>query len=207
MKTFSKLLTGLQRLLKVPFLEKQKVAEVAKPSISKFYRIINKCGCISVDMTSGSVEDHEKLFRLEADKLCFSCQIQLWNEQALENATRKGYPELVGSERQVAWALNIRDRVNLDLPPDHPLFADESFQPYLEAILSLREKLASNAEAAWWINKRRKLQGKSLIDLVEKVRKRYKSRHIIIKYINEIGSQPTARWEPGRSKKRYGYWY
>jgi|ERR1039457_235586 hypothetical protein len=96
MKIYSELLTDLQRLFKLPFLEKQKVAEVAKPPLATYWEVINKCGCISVDMTSGSIEDHEKLFRLEADKLCFSCQIQLWNEQALENASARVIQSLLG---------------------------------------------------------------------------------------------------------------
>ena len=200
MKTFFELLTDLKCLFKSKFVQKQKVADVAKPPSATHWEVINKCGCISVDVTSGSVEDHEKLFHLEADKLFFSCQIQLWNEQALDNASRKGYPELVGSERQVAWALNIRDRVNLDLPPDHPIFSDENLHPYFEAIQALRERLVSITEAVWWIDNRKKLQGKSIHDLVEKVRKRYKSHHIIIKYINKIGFQSTDRWESSRPK-------
>lgn len=79
--------------------------------------------------------------------------------EAAENAAASGYPELKGSEKQVAWALRIRQEKAAGLEklrarairmaekhPDHKAECDEM----VEAI----DRIMAHDDAGWWIDQR-----------------------------------------------------
>lgn len=201
MKTVLEILTGIKNKIWEFFQEELKEETFSDEfSFPTPCSIINMCGCTSDIVIVGSEESREKKIRREAGKICFKCQTLFWNYSAIKNAKRKRYAELTGSPKQIAWALNIRDRVDLDLPPDHPIFVDITMEPYADSIQLLRARLVSITESRWWICNRDKLENKSLLDLTEQARVGSKKSKTVIKNINKIACKCAEQWAPNSFK-------
>ncbi len=72
---------------------------------------------------------------------CRECRARAAHEEAMKEA--KGLPQLTGSEKQVAWAIDIRARVVRVIKSQYPLQL-----PDLDAVLKAKVK------AGWWIDNR-----------------------------------------------------
>lgn len=90
------------------------------------------------------------------------------NAKAMEAAKELGYPELVGTEKQVAWASSIRDAAMTELR-DHyldPLVL--SRDPRAQIIFDgLKDIMLRHTLASWWIeNMRYQSHGQILLQLM-----------------------------------------
>lgn len=79
--------------------------------------------------------------------------------RALEIAEAAGWPALTGSQKQVAWAQDIRMTAVAAIV--HSADGEQKARPYIEAALA-------RTEARWWIDRRDLLKPiRSWVDLVE----------------------------------------
>lgn len=72
------------------------------------YEVTYKCGHTATVQLFGKGSDREWRLNNMKASLCPEC----WKKQQLEKAVKEseGLPELIGSEKQVAWAMSIRLR-------------------------------------------------------------------------------------------------
>lgn len=113
-----------------------------------------KCGHVAEVQLFGKMEDREKKIAWYATIDCPECQA----EAKAEEAKAAGLPELTGSEKQIAWALSIRQK-----------FVDEVEAIKTETLSKIREEKAEwfvsqadkakqnhlqKTEAKYWIDNR-----------------------------------------------------
>ena len=72
------------------------------------YLITYKCGHEVERQLFGKISDRENYISWAQEQLCPACQRKIHHDEALADAVAKGYPELEGSEKQVAWAMDLR---------------------------------------------------------------------------------------------------
>ena len=76
------------------------------------------------------------------------------NAVAAKAASEAGLPELLGSEKQIAWAESIRVKV---IAEAEAAIARTATTPERKAqVAPLLAKLTAQTEAAWWIDRRNK---------------------------------------------------
>lgn len=91
-----------------------------------------KCGHVAEVQLFGKMEDREKKIAWYATIDCPECQA----EAKAEEAKAAGLPELTGSEKQIAWALSIRQK-----------FVDEVEAIKTETLSKIREE-----KAEWFVS-------------------------------------------------------
>ena len=72
------------------------------------YWITYKCGHEVEKQLFGKISERESYISWAEEQLCPTCQRKAYHEKALADAATNGYPELEGSEKQVAWAIDLR---------------------------------------------------------------------------------------------------
>ena len=83
------------------------------------YLITYKCGHEVERQLFGKISDRENYISWAQEQLCPACQRKIhhdevacqrkaYHDEALADAAAKGYPKLEGSEKQVAWAMDLR---------------------------------------------------------------------------------------------------
>lgn len=83
------------------------------------YLITYKCGHEVKRQLFGKIRDCENYISWDEEQLCPACQREMrhdevarqrkaYHDEALADAVVKGYPEFEGSEKQVAWAMDLR---------------------------------------------------------------------------------------------------
>ena len=83
------------------------------------YLITYKCGHEVERQLFGKISDRENYISWTQEQLCPACQRKIhhdevacqrktYHDEALADAAAKGYPKLEGSEKQVAWAMDLR---------------------------------------------------------------------------------------------------
>lgn len=92
--------------------------------------------------------------------VCDECRKKEHEEAVSEK--RAGLVKLSGSEKQVAWAENIRDRF-VDGIADAISSTDEEFIPLLNQVINYTKSITS---ASWWINHRSFLDSADLANMV-----------------------------------------
>ena len=109
------------------------------------YNVTYKCGHQETVQLFGKYNDRERKIAYYKTIDCPECQA---NEIA-QKAASKGYAELLGSDKQVRWALAIRDsKIN-----EVNEFASKvnRNQDILERVI---DDLQAETSAAWWIEHR-----------------------------------------------------
>lgn len=72
------------------------------------YLITYKCGHEFERQLFGKIIDRENYISWAKEQLCPACQRKAYHNEALADAAAKGYPKLEGTEKQVAWAMDLR---------------------------------------------------------------------------------------------------
>lgn len=72
------------------------------------YWITYKCGHEVEKQLFGKIKDRENYISWAEEQLCPNCQRKIYHNEALADAETNGYPQLEGSEKQVAWAVDLR---------------------------------------------------------------------------------------------------
>lgn len=87
------------------------------------YTVTRACGHEEVVVLFGKIKNRDwRLENVEPSKLCYECyQVELAkrreeeNREAAETAKEMQLPELTGSEKQIAWAETIRQKMLADI--------------------------------------------------------------------------------------------
>ena len=72
------------------------------------YLITYKCGHEVTKQLYGKIKERESYISWAEEQLCPECQRKMRHDEALADAEMNGYPQLDGSEKQVAWAIDLR---------------------------------------------------------------------------------------------------
>lgn len=72
------------------------------------YWITYKCGHEVEKQLFGKISERENYISWAEEQLCPTCQRKIHHDKALADAATNDYPELEGSEKQVAWAIDLR---------------------------------------------------------------------------------------------------
>lgn len=105
------------------------------------YTVQCSCGHERTVQIYGKSCTHEKQLQYYKDNECLECHYK----SLLEQAKEKGLPELKGSEKQINWALQLREK-HLDIIKKN--YEDSKNPQYLQ----LHEFVASQDEAKTFIN-------------------------------------------------------
>lgn len=126
------------------------------------YTITYKCGHTAEVQLYGKESERQSKINWYSTINCPECKAR---EEA-DKATEKGYPELTGTPKQVAWANQIRNKA-VNLYEELCATAPEQNKSLL---LSLKDQwIANETTAKYWIDNRDELTYKSeLIKLVQK---------------------------------------
>ena len=126
------------------------------------YDVTMSCGHVQTVQLFGKMTDRDKKIAwLEKYGLCSECQKRENAEEtakAAEKAIAENLPELTGTEKQVNWALTIRENIFTELDKmlenkkadmDADSFAKNELQ-----LKAVKKVLAKFTEAAFWIENR-----------------------------------------------------
>ncbi len=72
--------------------------------------VTRKCGCHETLVLDGNAARRANRAKWESEKNCFKCQIKINNETAKQNQLELGLPQLTGTEKQISYAENLRDK-------------------------------------------------------------------------------------------------
>lgn len=118
------------------------------------YDVEFSCGHIGTVTLFGKHKDREwRLEKYRENGLCEECQKKLHdklNAEALEEANEMGLPELSGSEKQVAWAITIRQNFINQIENENYV-SDDAKQQVLDI---MQQMLEVKTSASWWIDNR-----------------------------------------------------
>lgn len=125
------------------------------------YTITHTCGHQKVYQIVGAIADRDRKVAWLESQDCPECR-KAAEKAAAESAAEKSpfaeiaTAELTGSEKQIAWAKDIRNKVISELPSIIPaaIYAETN------------QVFASKTEAKWWIDNRN-LTIKDLVRIIE----------------------------------------
>lgn len=134
------------------------------------FSITHSCGHPGVvDITGGKASTWKWQAGKRAEQPCQNCGTEAWTAQMRsDNATHaavaaeRGWPQLVGTAKQIEWATTIRGEF-LDNMPSRAVELDQAAKargheplPDRGAALAVVQKVVlSETSAAWWIQNRR----------------------------------------------------
>ena len=121
-----------------------------------------KCGHESSIQFYGKHSDRENKKAWMERGVCSDCyraqkqaERELATEAAKTEATKTGLPELIGSQKQIDWAITIRK--NALLAPGNTLAAEcptPELSPVFAAAKTARTRLETETSVKWWIENR-----------------------------------------------------
>lgn len=127
------------------------------------YEIKFACGCTEVKQLYGKIADRERKAKWLATQDCRDCQRERERKEAAEKAKEHGLPALEGTEKQVAWALVIRDAHITELEKEIEIYQRGKITLKQEKIFTA---FRAETSAKWWIDNR--LSFKSALGKVAK---------------------------------------
>jgi hypothetical protein len=129
------------------------------------YSVTYTCGHSGVIQLYGKCKDREWKLAREEEKLCPDCYLvkleedrKKQNAEAAQANQSAGFPQLEGTEKQIAWAETIRkniidtiqktifDRISEENKNESP----EIYEKYVKSFTALK----SHSAASWWIDNR-----------------------------------------------------
>ena len=125
--------------------------------------ITHTCGHTETVQMYGSSSERDSKAAWLAGKPCQECQRNAQQAQATESAQAQGLPALVGSEKQVAWALTIRAeqlgkvaamRKEFEAIGRKQNVTEDVMATQMGQFDALVAKLTAQTAAAWWIDRR-----------------------------------------------------
>lgn len=133
------------------------------------YTVAHVCGHEEIhELTAGSANRREFTAKRRATKPCSKCSREAWQADVDSTnayyallAAEHGLPDLVGTERQVPWAVGLRgellDQVDEHAPALRALCTQHQ-RPYEDGGRQvIREFVIMHTDAAWWIENRKSL--------------------------------------------------
>ncbi|MEW6016474.1 MAG: hypothetical protein AB1760_00205 [Pseudomonadota bacterium] len=120
------------------------------------YTVTHDCGHTETVQLYGPRRERERKLAWLEQHPCLACVREAEARAAAANAAAQGLPDLVGSPKQVAWALRIRQQILRDADD---LRADIMRQvPNADKRItrfdSLLATIRAQSSAAWWIDHR-----------------------------------------------------
>ena len=116
------------------------------------YDIIFSCGHNgTVTLFGPNTERERKIWGYKNYGECAACKqarLEAENKKMAEESIKRGWAQLEGSEKQIAWATTIRINMVKELEKK----CAEVFIEYFEK--ALPEVLSEHTSAAWWIEHR-----------------------------------------------------
>ena len=124
------------------------------------YEVERACGHTETVVLFGKTRDREWRLARETEKLCYECwqkelkeEREKENQEAAEAAKEMYLPELTGTEKQIAWAETIRQKMLADI--DEFIFRNvNKEQRNAPKLREAIEHIKSKTEARWWIDNR-----------------------------------------------------
>lgn len=120
------------------------------------FTVTHKCGHEVVYQLYGKFEDRERKAAYYETLDCPECRRRHELEQAETNAQADNLPELKGSEKQIAWAMSIRNKwMGLVSNLIAQVNANTNANPQLkEKFMAAITSRKGETSAAWWIDNR-----------------------------------------------------
>ena len=126
------------------------------------YDIVYGCGCTVTKQLTGKLQDRDSYIAWAATQDCPECKKAKFNEECRIKAENSNFPTLTGSEKQVTWAVAIRqaflDNLDMMIKERLPKVNDsnrERAMATLQTIYNIRDAIIANETSAkWWIDKR-----------------------------------------------------
>ena len=127
------------------------------------YDVTYSCGHSGVVNLFGKTADRENKLRwYEKHALCPACREKAimearekQKEECKERAAELGLPELTGTEKQVKWALELRDKFITEVDKQIDWYsADDPHHLKGRILTAWKADCLKHAEAKWWINHR-----------------------------------------------------
>ena len=143
------------------------------------YDIIYGCGCTVKQELLGKFKDRESYIAWAATQDCPECKKAKYNAMCQEMAGKNNLPSLSGSEKQIIWAIAIRQTflTNLQSELDERMKKvndsnRERAMAGFEKIYAIRNSIIENETSAkWWIDKRYDLPQDIIADYKEHLEK------------------------------------
>jgi len=168
------------------------------------YTVTRSCGHEEVVALFGPNRDREwRLENVEPNKLCYECyqialveQREKANREAAEAAKEMALPALTGSEKQIAWAETIRQKLMTDL--DEFIFRSIKKERRNDPqILAALDQIKRKTEARWWIDHRNVDVSYEFRNLLEEAAKEVKNEQMkpAPEVIAEAKTEATVRPE------------
>lgn len=149
------------------------------------YTVTRACGHIETVALIGKIKNREwRLENVEPSKLCHECyqaelarQREKENQDAAEVAKENGLPALTGTEKQIAWAETIRQKMLADI--DEFIFKSVKEEMRNDPkLLEAVEHIKGKTEARWWIDNRGMNMSYELRRLLEDAAKEVKAERM-----------------------------
>lgn len=120
------------------------------------FTVTHKCGHEVVYQLYGKFEDREHKAAYYETLDCPECRLRRELEQAETNAQADNLPELQGTEKQIAWAMSIRNKwMGLVSNLIAQVNANTNANPQLkEKFIAAVASRKVETSAAWWIDNR-----------------------------------------------------
>ncbi len=149
------------------------------------YEVTRSCGHTETIVLFGKLKNREwRLEKVEPSKLCTECyQAELArlreeeNREAAEVAKEMNLPQLTGSEKQIAWAETIRQKMMADIDE----FIYKSVKSEMRndpKLLEAVEYIKGKTQARWWIDHRGMNMSYELRHLLEEAAKEVKEKKL-----------------------------
>lgn len=117
------------------------------------YDVKYACGCERTVNLYGKAADRERKVEWLATQICPDCLAKMAAEQMKEDAAANDFPELVGTPKQIEWAMTIRHRII----ENNYLLDKLNREPYNEGERKMQiaiAELLTETSAKWWIENR-----------------------------------------------------
>lgn len=126
------------------------------------YIITYACGCAVEKQLYGKISKRESYVEWASKHECPECEKARLNSEAQAKAEQSNLPSLTGSDKQVAWAITIRQAFLSDLENGitdrMKLINDSNREKAMASLAKINETrdtmIANETSASWWIDRR-----------------------------------------------------
>ena len=117
------------------------------------YNVTFACGHTQAVSPKGPEKCHARKIAWLRTQQCPACKLAAEQERARQEAAAQGLPELVGTAKQIAWALTVRRSMLSAIRQClHTAVASGDMSP--DDAFSIDQRVSAIAEARFWIENR-----------------------------------------------------
>lgn len=151
-----------------------------------WYEVTYSCGHTDSVQLYGPVKERERWIEwAEESGLCPQCweaekqkKYEEEKQKALEIADELGYPELVGTEKQIAWAVTLRQKTQQVF--DDILAKTVGEENDKELVITLwRRVIAKHTDAKWWIDNARNVNSLAIREWLLEEKRLYDEEQLV----------------------------